>query len=68
MGSHTVADAYADWRRHIRRSICWVLLVKLIALIALWALFFSPAHRLHVTPERVNSQLVIETAPEDSGD
>ena len=45
-----------------------MLLVKLIALIALWALFFSPAHRMHVTPERVNSQLVIEAAPEGPHD
>jgi hypothetical protein len=52
-----------DWKRQLRRSIGWMLLVKLAALIALWALFFSPSDRLDVTPERVHEQLLI--APEE---
>lgn len=46
----------ADWRRHTRRQIAWALLLKLAALIALWALFFSPAHRAQITPEAVQHQ------------
>ena len=57
-----------DWRRRLRRSIGWMLLVKLIALMTLWAFFFSPAQRMHVTPNRVDSQLVIEVAPENPHD
>jgi 3-methyladenine DNA glycosylase AlkD len=57
-----------DWRRHLRRSIGWMLLVKLIALMALWTFFFSPAQRMHVTPDRVDSQLVIEVASENPHD
>jgi hypothetical protein len=52
-----------DWKRQLRRSIGWMLLVKLAALIALWALFFSPSDRLDVTPERVHEQLL--TGPEE---
>lgn len=39
-----------DWRQWLRRKIAWLLLFKLAALIVLWLLFFSPAHRVHVDP------------------
>ena len=45
-----------------------MLLVKLVALIALWAFFFSPAQRLEVTPDHVDAQLVIETVPYEPHD
>jgi hypothetical protein len=54
----------ADWRRQLRRSIGWMLLVKLAALIALWAFFFSPSHRPDVTADRVHEQLV--TSPDEA--
>jgi uncharacterized membrane protein len=57
-----------DWRYRLRRGIGWTLLIKLIALIALWVLFFSPADRVHVTPSRVDSRLVIEAPPESPND
>lgn len=53
-----------DWRHRLRLSIGWTLLFKLIALIALWALFFSPADRIDVTPDRVDSRLEIDPAGE----
>ena len=56
----------ADWRRRLRRGIGWALFAKLIALILLWTLFFSPAHRLDVTAESVDAQFVIE--PEQPSD
>jgi hypothetical protein len=52
-----------EWRRGLRRSIGWTLLFKLLALIALWALFFSPADRVDVTPERVDSRLEVGSLP-----
>jgi len=57
-----------DWRRHLRRSIGWMLFVKVLALSALWALFFSPAQRMDITADQVDSQLVIEVAPESPRD
>lgn len=36
------------------REIGWVLAFKLVALFVLYTLFFSPSHRIHVTPERVH--------------
>jgi hypothetical protein len=33
-------------RRTMRREIAWILALKLIALWLLWALFFSPEHRV----------------------
>jgi hypothetical protein len=35
-----------------------VLLLKLVALIALWAVFFSPAHRVRPTPAGMAAHLV----------
>jgi hypothetical protein len=32
-------------RRALRRELGWLLLLKLLALIVLWAMFFSAAHR-----------------------
>jgi uncharacterized membrane protein len=52
------ADAGTDWRRRLRRGIAWTIALKLVALILLWAFFFSPAHRAEMTAERVESQIV----------
>jgi hypothetical protein len=57
-----------DWRRQLGRGIGWTLLVKLIALVILWALFFSPANRTDVTAGHVESRLVIEATPETTDD
>jgi hypothetical protein len=53
------AAAPADWRKRLRRSIGWLLLVKLIALILIKTLFFSSEHRPRITPERVDAQLAL---------
>jgi len=37
-----------NWQRRIRREVGWLMLAKLAALLILWGLFFSPAHRLAV--------------------
>jgi hypothetical protein len=46
--------AYGSWRRGMRREIGWFMLAKLAALLILWALFFSPAHR-HSVDGRVTA-------------
>lgn len=58
MSAPTSLPPSGEWRPRVRRQIAWTLLVKLLALIALWALFFSPEHRVEVTPERVQDQLI----------
>ncbi len=62
----TAPTQHEDWRRRLRRGIGWTLLAKLIALVVLWAIFFSPAQRMDVTAERVDAQLVV--GPEESRD
>jgi len=52
----------------LRRSIGWMLLVKLAALVALWTFFFSPSDRVDVTPDWVDAQLLIEPAGESPHD
>lgn len=46
-----------DWRRVLRRKIGWLLLAKLLALWLLWALFFSPAHRVPMNDAVVSERL-----------
>ncbi len=43
--------------RPLAREIGVALIFKLIALIALYALFFGPAHRIKVTPEEMTHML-----------
>jgi hypothetical protein len=43
-----VATPSAAWRVALRRHLAWLLLLKFAALVLLWALFFSPAHRVRV--------------------
>jgi hypothetical protein len=52
-----------DWRQALRAKIGWLLLAKLIGLTVLWALFFSPRHRVKVTPERAARTFAV-SAPE----
>jgi len=58
----TPADggAAVDWRRNLRHKIAWLLVAKLLGLLALWGLFFSPYHRVEVTPERTERLLALE--------
>jgi len=53
----------SDWRTRLRRRISWSLLFKLLALLALWVLFFSPQHRIHVTAEAVGTRLSANPVP-----
>jgi len=44
----------------LRREIAWLLLGKLIALIVLWALFFSPSHRHRVDGAKTADRFALE--------
>jgi hypothetical protein len=51
-----------DWRQQLRRKIGWLLLVKLIGLLALRSMFFSGEHRQSVDEERLARRLAVEQA------
>jgi hypothetical protein len=50
----------ASWRAALRRNIAWLLALKLVALLILWTLFFSPAQRVAVSPERSAEHLALD--------
>jgi len=56
------------WQARLRRGISVALVLKLFALLALWLLFFSPAHRLAVTPAAVDRLLSVDAAAEGTPD
>jgi hypothetical protein len=39
-----------SWRIRLGRKITWLLALKFVTLLVLWALFFSPGHRVNVSP------------------
>jgi hypothetical protein len=51
-----------DWRRQLRRKIGWLLLVKLIGLLALRSMFFSGEHRQSIDEARLAERLSVEQA------
>src|ERR1700738_1264549 len=55
-----------DWRRATRSKLLWLLLAKLAALMLLWFLFFSPAHRQRVDGETASSHFAVSGAPPTS--
>jgi hypothetical protein len=60
------AGAETQWRSWLRRKIGWLLLAKLIALILLWNMSFSPEHRLAVTPGRMDALLALDEGPAEA--
>ncbi len=61
------AVAQDGWRRRLRREIGWLLLAKLGALIVLWALFFSPAHRPTIDARTTADRFAVAQAPASRG-
>ncbi|MGH8315890.1 MAG: cytochrome oxidase putative small subunit CydP [Steroidobacterales bacterium] len=45
------------WRHDLGRKLIWLVALKLVALAALWLLFFSPAHRPPVDSARAAEHL-----------
>ncbi len=56
-------QASAQWKAQLKRQLSWSLTLKLLLLLALWALFFSPRQRVEVTPEITGARLAVEAAP-----
>lgn len=50
----------ARWFARLRRHIGWLLLVKLALLAALFALFFSAAHRPDVNAASISERLQLQ--------
>jgi hypothetical protein len=52
--------------RVLRKEVLFLLAAKAALLLGLYLLFFSPAHRPTLTPERVQSHILEQTAREDT--
>jgi hypothetical protein len=52
--------------RVLRREVLFLLAAKAALLLGLYLLFFSPAHRPTVTPERLQSHILDQTTREGS--
>jgi hypothetical protein len=55
-----VTGEHTPWHVALRRKVVWLLALKFVALVILWALFFSPAHRFDVTPGRSAEHLALD--------
>jgi hypothetical protein len=55
----------ADYRRHLRRDLAWLLAVKFAALGLLWLLFFSAAHQPAVDASAASRQLAVAGSSPD---
>jgi hypothetical protein len=55
----TLTTSPAPWRGALRRHLTLLLAVKLAALVLLWALFFSPAHRTAVDSDATGRRLAV---------
>lgn len=53
-------------RRRLHSEIMFLLGIKAVALVAIWYLFFSPAHRIQVDSEVTGERLGL-TAPANAG-
>jgi hypothetical protein len=45
-----VTPTRQSWRIRLGRKITWLLALKFVTLLVLWALFFSPGQRVNVSP------------------
>lgn len=56
-------DSSSSYARRLALDVAVILAVKLVLLVTLWWLFFSPTHRVEVVPARVGDQLL---SPEEA--
>ena len=54
-----------SWQHRMKRELGWLMLAKLAALLILWALFFSPAHRLSVDGRATADRLAVVPPPSE---
>jgi hypothetical protein len=53
---------------YLRRRIFWWLAIKLLALVAIYGFFFSPAQRVKVDDQRVETRLFSADVKPTSGE
>lgn len=51
-----------DWRRVMLGELAWILVAKAAALVLLWFLFFSPAHRQQVDGDATGRRFAVDRA------
>jgi len=61
-GAAAGSERVFGWRTTLRREIALLLALKLLALTALWWLFFSPIHRTSVDAVSAGRRLGVEAA------
>ena len=49
-----------SWRIRLGRKIAWLLALKFVTLLVLWALFFSPGQRVEVSPASSAEHLALD--------
>jgi hypothetical protein len=54
----------APWRAALRRDVTALLILKLLALMLLWLLFFSPAHRTPIDAGAIGRRLAVVSPPQ----
>jgi hypothetical protein len=52
----------------LRRKVAVILVIKLIALMGIYWLFFSPAHRVKVDPDQVQTRFYSDDVGSSSGE
>jgi hypothetical protein len=50
-------DGRARWRGSLRRELALLMLLKFVAMLLLWSLFFSPVHQLRVSAQTAGVRL-----------
>lgn len=55
------------WRPELRRKLVVLVVIKVIALGALWALFFSPQHRAKVNGPLLDERFSLDSTEPPSG-
>jgi hypothetical protein len=65
LGEAAASPPLPDWRRWLRRKIGWLLLLKLLAVVAMKVLFFSGESRVEVTPGTVDARLNVSVQPRE---
>jgi hypothetical protein len=63
MGTREQVGPVYRWRSVLRRELSLLLLLKVAALVLLWWLFFSPAHRIAVDGAATGRRLALEQSP-----
>ena len=65
MPNHDLSIGYHP-HRSIRVELAWLLAVKFGALILLWWLFFSPAHRQPIDGKAAGERLAVTLTPSNT--